>query len=194
MQYLYYIYIIVVTLCLLRSVIRKDVLYIYFLVVLLVDLYMYFFFKKTQWNIHPYAIVFYMCFFIYYYKALFSNKRIIYYITFFLVFLIGILLALSSENPYGTPLIVLMSLVYILLPLLWFIKEIVTVNEQKITDKQRFWISTGLLFWIIFFIFKMVPLYFFNKQDLEFLLVLDNIYQIATIISYLIFFKSLYHK
>jgi cobalamin biosynthesis protein CobD/CbiB len=87
-----------------------------------------------------------------------------------------------------------MSLIYILLPLFWFIKEITTVDEQKITDKQRFWVSTGMLFWIIFFIFKMIPLYFFNKQDLEFLLVLDNIYQIATIISYLIFFKSLYHR
>jgi len=193
MQYLYYIYIVIIAICLLRSIARKDILSIYFTTVLLVDLYMYFLFKKTEWNIHPYAMIFYICFFIYYYRALFNNRRI-YYLVLFSIVLIGLSLVFSSDNPYSTPLIVLMSVVYVILPLSWFIKEIITVDEQKITDKQRFWVSTGLLFWIVFFIFKMIPLYFFNKQDLEFLLVLDNIYQIATIISYLIFFKSLYHK
>ncbi len=193
MQYLYYIYIIAVTFCLIKSIVRKDILYVYFSAVLLVDLYMYFLFKKTLWNIHPYAILFYICFFIYYYRALFYN-RLIYYFILSLVFLLGSLLIFSSENPYAAPLIILMSLVYIILPLFWFAKEIMTVDEQRITDKQKFWVSSALLFWIIFFIFKMIPLYFFNRQDLGFLLVLDNIYQIATIISYLIFFKSLYHR
>ena len=193
MQYLYYIYIVIVAICLLRSIARKDILSFYFTAVLLVDLYMYFLFKKTEWNIHPYAMVFYICFFVYYYRALFNNRRI-YYLVLSSIFLIGLSLVFSSDNPYSTPLIVLMSVVYVILPLSWFIKEIITVDEQKITNKQIFWVSTALLFWIIFFIFKMIPLYFFNKQDLEFLLVLDNIYQIATIISYLIFFKSLYHK
>lgn len=189
----YYVYIILVGVCLLRSVIRKDILTLYFSVVLLVDLYMFFFYKQIGFNVHPYAIIFYCCYFIYYYRSLAAKPGVSYGLI-FLILCLGLGLVFSSENPYSIPLIMMLSVVYIVIPLLWFFNEIMSGNDQKITDKQKFWTSTAMLFWIVFFIFKMIPLYFFDSNDPDFLRVLDNIYQVATIISYLIFYKSLYHR
>jgi len=153
---------------------------------------MYYGYPYVQYNIHAIAMAFYSLFFLWYYREVFSRR------VFKMVFSIGVLISViclfSISNPYDIKIIGLLILSFISLPLLWFHKEIKEVNQNKITDKNLFWVSSGMIMWVTFFIFKMIPLYFLYTEDRRFLLEIDLIFQYINIIFYLILLKSLFCK
>lgn len=83
---------------------------------------------------------------------------------------------------------------YLILPLVWMYKQVINADENPITSKQAFWVSVSLLVWIVFFMFKMIPLDFFDSNDKAFLHTIEVIFQIGNVISYTVFLKSLFCK
>ena len=154
---------------------------------------MLFFFKKTNINIHPIAIVFYITFFINYYSIYFIKKET-YRILNILILILSCYIIFTSKESYDFRLILLMIVNYIVLPMFWFYNQILRVDENSILSKQAFWISISLLVWITFFTFKMIPLYFLYSNDKEFLNTVDIIFQYANVISYILFLRALFCK
>lgn len=83
------------------------------------------------------------------------------------------------------------SLFYIMSALLWFLHKMNSFNKEKITDDPAFWISTAILMWSCFFIFRVTPMFFLDKNDHAFLKVLRTIQNIVNIIMYGMFFVAL---
>ncbi|MCS3530971.1 signal transduction histidine kinase [Chryseobacterium sp. JUb7] len=86
---------------------------------------------------------------------------------------------------------ILISLYYISVSLLWFSHKIRSFDEYKITDDPYFWISTGLLLWSCFFIFRVVPMFFLDVHDKEFLYLLRTFQNVINILMYLMLFISM---
>ena len=55
----------------------------------------------------------------------------------------------------------------LILALIWFYQIINNIDDIFITHKQAFWVSTGLLLWSIFNLFRLYPLYFLYESDNE---------------------------
>lgn len=105
---------------------------------------------------------------------------------------VGIICMLLSQTHYSILTGFLYSIFLIFVSLFWFYRKISDENrENNMLRLAFFWISTSLLLWAIFYIFRMFPMYFFVVSDLEFSNMLKMIFQIATIVSYIIFFKGL---
>lgn len=83
------------------------------------------------------------------------------------------------------------TLFYIVNSLLWFYQKISFLDENKITDDPSFWISTALLMWSCFFIFRVTPMFFFAENDNEFLQFLKAGQNIINILMYIMFYISL---
>ena len=85
----------------------------------------------------------------------------------------------------------IVSFFYILISLLWFFQKINSSDENKITADSYFWVSTGLLLWSIFFIFRIIPMYLFNATDKNFLKLLKTLLNLVNIITYSLFYVGL---
>lgn len=110
------------------------------------------------------------------------------------VFAGGIFIS-SSKTNYSVNTGFVYSIFLIFISLFWFYKKILEKNRNSnIIDLRLFWISGSLLLWAIFYIFRMFPMYFFVKSDLEFSTLLKVMFQIITIISYMLFLKGLLSK
>lgn len=83
------------------------------------------------------------------------------------------------------------TLFYIIVSLLWFYNKIIFFDEKKITDDPAFWISTALLMWSCFFLFRVTPMFYFAKEDEEFLSFLKLGQNIINIGMYGMFYISL---
>lgn len=167
--------------------------WIYFLVILTTELYMLWFYNFCKVNIHPFAILFFVLFLLWIFKDIFKNKdifKIVLLCTFF-VFFITIV---KCKNAYDKQLILLMVAYYLYIPLAYIYNQINNSDEVSILEKQNFWISISLLIWIIFFIFKMIPYYYLNQNDKQFLETIDLIFQTANMLSYILFIKALICK
>lgn len=88
-------------------------------------------------------------------------------------------------------LVIALPMFYILYTMLWFYQKIAFPSNNKITDDPNFWISTALLLWSSFFIFRVIPRYFFDTTDKGFLNLLREMVYIVNCIMYLLFFKGL---
>ncbi|KQW98810.1 hypothetical protein ASC72_11785 [Flavobacterium sp. Root420] len=75
--------------------------------------------------------------------------------------------------------------------MLWFYQKIAFPSKDKIIDDPNFWTSTALLLWSCFFIFRVIPRYFFDTIDKDFLILLRELVYIINSIMYLLFFKAL---
>lgn len=195
MNILYHVYISLVLICLIISLTAKNYpkkLWIYFLAVFVTDVYMYYGYQYCHYNIHAISMAFYSMFFLWYYREVFSWR--LYKLIFSGTALISVICLFSISNPYDIKIIVLLILSFISFPLLWFHKEIKEAGQNKITDKNLFWVSSGMIVWVTFFIFKMIPLYFLYTEDRRFLLEIDLIFQYVNIIFYLLLLKSLFCK
>ncbi|KIC65085.1 hypothetical protein RM51_01140 [Chryseobacterium taiwanense] len=105
---------------------------------------------------------------------------------------LGIVFMFFSQTHYSILTGFLYSIYLIFVSLFWFYRKISDENrENNMLRLAFFWISSSLLLWAIFYIFRMFPMYFFVVSDLEFSNMLKTIFQIATIVSYMIFFKGL---
>lgn len=194
-----YIYYILILICLAVSIYnktaRQNCFWIYFLAVIFYELF--FKIKIINLKIYSTSAIFYSLFFLNVYLNELKKKEysinIIKYIFSILIFGLGVLL-MFEKSGYSINLGLIMTFTYISNSLVWFFTEFKRDSYIRIIDRQFFWISTSLLFWAIFFLFRLIPMYLFMEIDNEFLMLLNEVFQIVTIISYVVFFIGLLCK
>ncbi len=76
---------------------------------------------------------------------------------------------------------------------IWFYCKLNAADEERIIDHPCFWISSGLLLWGTFGIFRCLPMYYFYHTDQEFSDFIKANFNGVNIIFYTLIFISL-HK
>lgn len=76
--------------------------------------------------------------------------------------------------------------------ILWYSNKILTVDDTKIFNDPSFWISSGVLIWSCFGIFRCLPMYYFYYNDKEFSDFIKSNFDAVNILLYLMFYISLY--
>lgn len=196
-MFLINLYLFTIAVCLVISIYnrltRQRFLWLYFSIVLIIEST-----KIFQWGhfssvIYIYSSLAYILFFLYYYLILKINKILIGTLS-----LVSIILyfyfIIQSKDDYPIAIGILMSLIYIILSLIWFANQLLHTDSIRITNKQTFWISFSLLIWSAFFLFRLIPMYWLNVNDNDFLKDINLAYQIITILSYFIFLRGLFCK
>lgn len=82
------------------------------------------------------------------------------------------------------------ALFNILVSLIWFYDLIQNPDEISATKKQAFWVSAALLLWSVFFFFRIIPMYFFQNKDPNFMSLLQYIFNSINIVTYLLFIQG----
>jgi len=148
--------------------------YVFFLFIIISYLYFYYFFKKNflQKN----------------YKRIWIGITII-FLCITLVFQIQ-----NNFLQFSPVTMVLLPLFYIFGSMGWFTYILNQRIEGPLFDKMAFWISSGLLIWSVFFLFRGLPMYYFNKTDPGFLNEISKVFTMINIITYSLFIRSLFCK
>lgn len=193
--FLFYIYLGVILLCFILSIknplARKKKLWLYFLVIIFVEIYTAYIIKYTHLNIHSYALSFYILYFVnYFLDDLFKKQKFWKYSILILVLILCSLFIFLQKEIYDKNLIFIMITSYVILPLYCLYNLIENVDEISILKKQIFWISISLLIWIIFFSFFIIPVYFLNENDKDFLEITSSIFKYATVFSYVLMIQA----
>ncbi len=199
-----YIYEIILLLTLFKSIVlvrkfslsSQNYLFVYLLATFLVELISEIILyqnSNSQYSFHYFVYsVFCILFFLFYYSRLF-NKNLRNKIS--LLSLIPLMYILIStlflEKDLKSELFIVLPMFYILYTMMWFYQKINSPSETKITDDPNFWISTGILLWSCFFIFRVIPRYFLKTKDNSFLDLLIEFQFVINCIMYLLFFKAL---
>lgn len=166
---------------------RQRFFWLYFSMVLNLEILLLF--KIIPYKIYQLSFFIYIPFFIYVY-SLESKKKFLFIFLLLISFIIGTYLFIAQSN-IQIQLGILMSFIYITIAIFWFFDQLKTTHKIPIIKKQLFWISTAILLIGIISIFRLIPMYYFNNTDKNFLLLTNYIYQYSIIISYFIFFKGL---
>jgi len=142
-----------------------------------------------QYNLY---FIFCILFFSFYFLQLFSGtaKRILLVTAISSLGYILIQTNFSGED-FDHKIGITITLFYIVISLLWFYYKISFFNERKITDDPTFWISTALLMWSCFFLFRVTPMFYFAKEDREFLNFLKLGQNFINMGMYVMFYISL---
>lgn len=83
----------------------------------------------------------------------------------------------------------------IFISLFWMYQKITEDHqEDSILNLSFFWLSISLLFWSVFYIFRMFPMYYFNNEDKGFLIEIAKVFTLINIVTYLLFMRSLFCK
>ncbi|HBV14978.1 MAG TPA: hypothetical protein DEB71_06505 [Chryseobacterium carnipullorum] len=139
-----------------------------------------------------YYSIFLILFFYRFYETVFSKrlKRISLCIVIAILIYIGLSTKFYGEN-YENKLGILVCFYFIITALVWFYLRLKNFDEKKIIDDPHFWISCGILFWSIFFIFRSIPMFFLKDNDPVFLNILKTIQYCVNIVMYTIFYVAL---
>lgn len=191
---LYIIYLLIVFFCLIFSYknIKQDSLWVYFSVVFIVEINSFLDLFKNTNSIYTIANIFYICFFSYYFFK--ENSKKIFLILGILGVFSQIYFLFSSDKSYPVEIGIIVSIIYIFISLIWFYLQIKSPQNFAIHKIRLFWVSLSLLLWAVFFIFRIIPMYWFAINDIMFLKQLTVAYKIVTILSYLLFLRSLFCK
>ncbi|ROH95671.1 hypothetical protein BCF50_3088 [Chryseobacterium daecheongense] len=142
-----------------------------------------------QYNFY---FIFCIIFFYFFYSKIFTAKLNIISSVVTISTLIYIIFSTDLfKQEFDKRIGIVITLFYIVNCLLWFYQKITLFDKNKITDDPVFWISTALLMWSCFFIFRVTPMFFFAKSDNEFLQFLKTGQNIINIIMYSMFYISL---
>lgn len=114
--------------------------------------------------------------------GIFISVTLLVYVLFFVDFL---------SKQFLPQLGILVALFYIFNSILWFLQKLKLPVEGKITDDPNFWISTALLFWSTYIIFRFTPMYLFEKEDQYFLSILRKIGAVVNFTMYALFYYAL---
>lgn len=191
---LYIIYLLIVFFCLIFSYknIKQDSLWVYFSVVFIVEINSFLDLFKNTNSIYTIANIFYICFFSYYFFK--ENSKKIFLILGILGVFSQIYFLFSSDKSYPVEIGIIVSIIFIFISLVWFYLQIKSPQNFAIHKIRLFWVSLSLLLWAVFFIFRIIPMYWFAINDIMFLKQLTVAYKIVTILSYLLFLRSLFCK
>lgn len=178
-QFHFYIYLSMVTILdIIFPIIRlKDMInsnYLFFLFILTSYLYFFYFFREN----FPEKI----------YRNIWT---FVFSVFFGVTFILQIKYNFKELSSFT---LALLPLFYIFGSMGWFVYILNQKVEGAIFDKMSFWISCGLLIWSVFFLFRGLPMYYFNNFDPKFLKNISMIFTIINIITYSLFFRSLFCK
>lgn len=87
--------------------------------------------------------------------------------------------------------IISLPVLFIFLSIFWYLYKLKKVDESRIIDDFLFWISSGLLIWSVFFIFRAIPMYFLQENDPILLNFVISAFSVVNIITYLLFLLGL---
>lgn len=192
------IYYIIISINLIVSIafkrLWKQCFWLYFVVTILIEAVISCEVSFITTRIYNYLDIFCIAYFGWlYFKELKPNRPM--KIISLLFILAGIIFIVISKTNYSIVTGFLYSIFLIFISLFWFCQKILEKNRgDNIIHLRLFWISSSLLLWAIFYIFRMFPMYFFTKSDLEFSNLLKVMFQIITIVSYMMFLKGLLCK
>lgn len=188
-----YLYIFILFLCAIASVINKNAqrekLWIYFLVVLISEVYTIFFQKKFNAEIYLYSGLIYNSYLIYYFL-----KETNYWRYIFIIFIFISIIVILDSKLYSHLDSISIILLYLFLSLRYYFSQIISVDEIPLQEKQKFWISTGIFIWSIAYAFNALPIYFLSSNDMNFMILINTIFCYVTIVTYIIFLIGLFCK
>lgn len=172
-------------------------LYLYLLVVILVDIIPVNFPNLIK-NIRNLLFLGYIIFSILFFGTLYQknipnrNFKIINLIIVFSFVILNIM-NLKFENTHKINFIPIISLpiLFIYLSMSWYLFKLRNVSEAKITYDPLFWISSGILVWSVFFIFRAIPMYFLQNNDPGLLSLVITAFSVVNISMYILFFVGL---
>lgn len=176
----------------------KFYFYIYISTVLVVDIFFIKIRQKFLINSNYVFFVFIIISYIYFYFFFLKHfRKNLYKTVWTIVFFIFLFLTLMFQirnnfSELSSITIVLLPLFYIFGSMGWFAYLLNENVVGQIFDKMAFWISSGLLIWGAFFIFRGLPMYYFNNTDPIFLNEISNVFTVINIITYSLFFRSLF--
>ncbi len=174
---------------------KKDAskLFLYFLLVVIVESLTNIFNVKTN-SIYSIGTFGYMIFFTFYYSKHLVNRKKQIYIFGGISCIVGLSLIMISDDIFPIGLGICIAVFYIFLSLAWFFYQTKDSDSIFIVQKQAFWVSVALLFWSIIFLFRVVPMYWLEKNDLNFLLILSEIFKTAVVVTYVFFLVAVTRK
>lgn len=141
-----------------------------------------------------YNFYFLICliFFYFFYKIVLVKRHQYIILMFFICSLFYILIFTKFYHlnfDYGTG--VVFSIFCIITSLLWYYQKLNIFDNKNILDDPYFWITSAILFWSVFFIFRSVPMFFLKKNDPEFLKLLKTIQYCVNILMYIMFYIAI---
>lgn len=114
---------------------------------------------------------------------------------------IGILITLILLNIYKFQIqntdrlnfipMISLPILFVYLSISWYLLKLKDVDETKITNDFLFWISSGILIWSVFFIFRAIPMYFLQENDPVLLSLVISAFSVVNIITYVLFLVGL---
>ena len=190
MEIIDYLYISILSFCAIASVIRKiarkEKLWIYFSIVLISEVYTFFFQTKFYSEIYLYSGLIYNSFLIYYFL---NNTNFWRYIC--VTYVLVAAIVIINSQLYSQLDSISIILLYLFLSLHYYFSQIISVNEIPLHIKQKFWIATGLFIWSITYAFNAIPIFFLAHNDMNFLVLVNSIFRYITVLSYVLFFIGL---
>lgn len=144
--------------------------------------------KAIQYN---YLNLFNVFFFIIFYFPYLKNKVLP------ILILVSTLLCVIFTNhyfyfdKYNLNLAILYCITNIFYSLYWINLKLNNISEVRITNEPLFWISTSILVWSCFFLFRIIPMYLLDEEDKQFLKLLKSILLIINIMVYILFYVGL---
>ena len=87
--------------------------------------------------------------------------------------------------------IISLPVLFIFNSVFWYLYKLKKVDESRITDDFLFWISSGILIWSVFFIFRAIPMYFLQENDPRLLNFVISAFTIVNIVTYFLFLLGL---
>jgi len=94
-------------------------------------------------------------------------------------------------DKYNLNLAILYCITNIFYSLYWINLKLNNISEVRITNEPLFWISTSILVWSCFFLFRIIPMYLLDEEDKQFLKLLKSILLIINIMVYILFYVGL---
>ncbi len=174
----------------------QNYLFIYLLITFSIEIVYFvlrlFYKQEIQKTTYHFYVVFCIIFFYNFFSNDFDDKfkKISFLITFFSIFYILFFTNLWYSE-FDKNIGIAFVLFNILMLLLWFYQKISSKKIGEISDDPYFWISSGLLIWSCFFLFRVVPMFSFNKILPQFQNVLICLQDIINILMYSLFYIAL---
>lgn len=199
-----YIYEIILLLTLLKSIVlarkfnlfSQNYLFVYLLITFLVEILSQIILlinPKSEYSFQydVYCVFCILFFWFFYSKSFQKNLRQKVNLLSSTLIISTLLFSLFPEQSLSFLLMTALPIFYILYSMLWFLQKITLTSEDMITDDPIFWISSALLLWSCFFIFRVIPRNLLNIEDKEFLILLRGFLHVINCIMYILFFKAL---
>ncbi len=146
--------------------------------------------RSIQYN---YLNIFNIFYFVIFYFRHTKNKNIAVALSIIVLIVIALDIELFYIDKYNLNIAITYCVINILQVLYWCSYKLNNINKSKITDDPIFWISTSILLWSCFFLFRIIPMYLLNEVDKPFLKLLKQILNIINIVCGGLFYIAL-HK